>query len=195
MDREEEKEIFSKIQIHDFFEENFTTVKADEFQPTGKLIAEIGYKNVVASYVLIIAGIALIAITRNIPGIVFGAVLIAFGAFAHLKIEDYKTMDIYDDSVVIYTDPGCKKVVQFRNEDITQWSVENQQNAAEAIMLMMKDGLPVYKNTFQSEKAAKFLMQTMETKEKRIINQEKVRRENMELLEKGRNAVKKFLGK
>ena len=195
MDNDKEREIFSRIQAHDFFEENFTTIKADEFRPSGKLLAEIGYKNTIASYVLIIAGIALIAITRNIPGVVFGAILIAIGAFAHFRIKDYKTIDIYDDSVVIYTDPGCEKLVQFRNEDITQWSIENQLNAAESIMLMMKDGLPVYKNTFQSEKAAKFLMQTMEAKEKRIINQEKVRKENIELLEKGKDAIKKFLGK
>ena len=192
---DKEREIFSRLNNYDFYEENFTTYKPEEIEITGKLIANIGFKLLTASYVMIAAGIAVIALTRNFWGIIFGLVPIALGVMAIIRIKDYRTMDIYDDSIVIYTDPSCEKAVKIPYEDIEQWSSESQANAADAIMLVLKNGLTVYKNTFQIEKATKALLVNLEKKEKRFLNQQKVREENARIIENGKTAIKKFLKK
>ncbi|MBQ5445007.1 MAG: hypothetical protein IIU29_07460 [Erysipelotrichaceae bacterium] len=192
---DKEREIFSRLNNYDFYEENFTTYKPEEIEITGKLIANIGFKLLTASYVMIAAGAAVIALTRNIWGIIFGLVPIALGVMAIIRIKDYRTMDIYDDSIVIYTDPSCEKAVKIPYEDIEQWSSESQANAADAIMLVLKNGLTVYKNTFQIEKATKALLVNLEKKEKRFLNQQKVREENARIIENGKTAIKKFLKK
>ncbi|MBQ1827515.1 MAG: hypothetical protein II126_06025 [Erysipelotrichaceae bacterium] len=192
---DKEREIFSRLSNYDFYEENFTTYKPEEIEITGKLIANIGFKLLTASYVMIAAGIAVIALTRNFWGIIFGLVPIALGVMAIIRIKDYRTMDIYDDSIVIYTDPSCEKAVKIPYEDIEQWSSESQANAADAIMLVLKNGLTVYKNTFQIEKATKALLVNLEKKEKRFLNQQKVREENARIIENGKTAIKKFLKK
>ncbi len=93
---DKEREIFSRLNNYDFYEENFTTYKPEEIEINGKLIANIGFKLLTASYVMIAAGAAVIALTRNIWGIIFGLVPIALGVIAIIRIKDYRTMDIYD---------------------------------------------------------------------------------------------------
>lgn len=192
---DKEREIFSRLSNYDFFEENFTTQRPEDIEVTGRLIANIGFKLVTASYLMIAVGIGVIALTRNLTGIILGIIPIVIGVLAIIRVKDYKTMDIYDDSIVIYTDPSCEKAVKIPYEDIEQWSVEGQASAADAIMLILKNGLTVYKNTFQSEKAAKALLEKLEKKEKRFLNQLKVREENAKFIENGKTAIKKFLKK
>ncbi len=192
---DKEREIFSRLSKYDFFEENFTTYKPEEIEITGKLIASIGFKLLTASYVMIAAGIGVIVLSRNFWGIVLGIIPIALGVMAIIRIKDYKTMDIYDDSIVIYTDPSWEKAVKIPYDDIEQWSSESQANAADAIMLVLKNGLTVYKNTFQIEKATKALLENLEKKEKKFINQQKVREENAKFIENSKTAIKKFLKK
>ena len=192
---DKEREIFSRLSNYDFFEENFTTQRPEDIEVTGRLIANIGFKLVTASYLMIAVGIGVIALTRNLTGIILGIIPIVIGVLAIIRVKDYKTMDIYDDSIVIYTDPSCEKAVKIPYEDIEQWSVEGQASAADAIMLVLKNGLTVYKNTFQSEKAAKALLEKLEKKEKRFLNQLKVREENAKFIENGKTAIKKFLKK
>ena len=177
----EEKELFSKIGKHDFFEENFETEPAENYTEESRLIARIGFRLLTARYYIIAAGIITAVAGRNIPAILIGGCLVAGGAWMILKTKDYPTMDIYEKVLVLYTSPECKRIVRIPYEDIEQWSIENKEGQMANVKLVLKNGMTVYKPTFQLDKAAKHLASLMYEKETRIINRKEALKEKMAL--------------
>lgn len=147
-------------------------VMLEEIQDCGNFIMDVFYKPKGAPIVCGIISILLI-ITLNWIAIILGVFVLAIILFVQFKIEDYKTMTIYDRSVVIYDTHDLNKARKVCYEDVEEWTVKSSEGISDAVMLKLKDGEVVYKDTFQTSIAYKQLNKIMPEKESRAVQAEK----------------------
>lgn len=171
-------------------EEKIKATDINELNITGNLVKNIFFKNNTSAYVIMICGI-LLFLLRSIWGYLLGAFAIGIALFVLLKVKDYKVMDIYDDSIVLYADEEAAKAAKIPYDDIIEWTIQNNASGVDAVMLKLKSGEVIYKNTFQVGKCYDALMKFISAKESRVIQMEKNRQKNFNF----RENVKKWFNK
>lgn len=147
-------------------------VPVDEILDCGTLVKEVFYKPKSAPYICAIFSLLLV-ITLNWVAIILGVFVFAFVLFVSFKIEDYKTMNIYDRCIVIYDTHDLNKARKVNYEDVEEWTVKSSEGISDALMLKLKNGDVVYKDTFQTGIAYKELNKIMPEKESRAVQAEK----------------------
>lgn len=155
-------------------------IPIEEANENGKHLATILYKNDMAAYVMIVVGIILI-ITRNIWGILFGALFVGLSLFVLFKIEDHKCLEIYDDAILIYSNKNDNQVVRIPFTEIKQWSVNNRQQSSNNIIIVLNDDNCISKETYQINKAYDVLSDLIGDKEARAIELNKLKNQKVNL--------------
>lgn len=171
-------------------EEKLQAADISELNITGTPVRSIFYKNNVSAYIIIVCGVLLFLI-KSIWAYLLGAFGIIIAAFVLWKVKDYKVMDIYDDALIVYADEEATKAARIPYDEIIEWTVQNNASGVDAVMLKLKGGQVIYKNTFQVSRAYETLMKIIPEKESRVIQMEKNRQKNFDL----KGNVKKWLNK
>ncbi|MGN1398476.1 MAG: hypothetical protein ACI4WG_00540 [Erysipelotrichaceae bacterium] len=161
-------------------EVTLTAQRIDEVNEEGTHLTTVMFKNDPAIYVVVVIAIALI-VTLNAWGIFFGLFFLAVSLFVIFKIKDYKCFEIYDDAVLIYSDKNDDQVIRIAYDDVKEWTVNNRQQGSNAIVFILNDDKCVTKETFQINKAYKYLTKVMPYKESRVIELNKLRNEKITL--------------
>lgn len=158
--------------------ENSKYISVEELTDCGSLIKEISYKPKTAPYVC--AGLAaVLLITMNWIAIILGIFIIAFILFVTFKIEDYRTLTIYDQCIVVYDRKNLDLARKITYDEVEEWTVKSAEGITDALMLKLKDGDVIYKDTFQTSDVYKALKKIIPMKETREVRAEKNRQKKV----------------
>ncbi|MBR0473386.1 MAG: hypothetical protein IJJ19_00130 [Erysipelotrichaceae bacterium] len=171
-------------------EEKIKATEINAINITGNLVKSIMFKNNISAYIIMVCG-AFLFLLRNIWGYLLGVFSIGIALFVLLKVKDHKVMDIYDDAIVMYADDEGKTAAKISFDEIIEWTIQNNASGVDAVMLKLKSGEVIYKNTFQVSKCYDTLMKFISERESRVIQMEKNRQKEFNLKEN----VKKWFNK
>ncbi len=150
---------------------NETYVPLEQIDKEGTLVTEVGFKPNNSVYIVGIIGVLFILSLKSLL-VVLGGFLVMMALLVKLQVKDYKTMGIYEDFIIFYSEDQ-QTARRFDNEDIIQWTIKQGQGGADALMLVLNDEEEVYKNTFQTSKVYKALSNIMKSKEEKEIKLKK----------------------
>jgi len=146
--------------------------KIEDITGTGTLIGEVWYKPQWA--VIVCCFIAfLLCLTANYMAIILAVFIFAISFFVNHSVKDYKTVEVYDYYLIIYSAIDDETGRRILCDDIVEWTCKNGNNAADALMIELEGGEVVYKNTFQIAKLFRYLNKVIPEKESKRIQEEK----------------------
>ena len=154
----------------------------EKIQNEQKKLTTVMYKNNTATYAMFVISLILI-ITRNVWGIVIGAILLLCAIFVHFKIKDFKVMEIYENCVVLFDKKSGELSNIIYNNYVQEWNIVNTEGSCNFIRFLLKDQNTISVESYQLNKAFDTLQKTMPTKEKmakqlKSLSTEKIKLEN-----------------
>lgn len=152
--------------------QNRNLIPLTEIREKSAPVAEVGFKTVSVSIVLIVFGgwmLFLEGMAAKIGGIVFAGI----GLFGLLGVKDHITAKLYEDSVTLI-DHDTETGVNLPYCDIAEWNIDD------GIQIRTKDGAKYAVESFACGKALKTLREYLPEQETRELlrrrrKQEKVR--------------------
>ena len=141
-------------------------VKASEIEITGSLVKSVMFKNPVPAIATAIAGAALFFL-KDTATTVIGIILIVAALYYIFIVKDRHTVDVYDDSVVIYSENDQTLAKKIMYDDIFEWSFFDSNVKNSCIILTLNDYSTVTTTTFQLSKYFNALRTTIPEKELR----------------------------
>ena len=158
----------------------------EELEISGEILKRIMYRPKFAIYFCSALGLAL-CLSLNLLLIGLGLGIIALSIFVYTRLEDHKVLDIYNGFLVVYNidDEALARKIVF--DDIEEWGLKNSEMGVDAIMIRLKDGELIYKDTFSIAKAYRQLEKLMKDKSSRAVKERESRKTRL----KFRNPFKK----
>jgi hypothetical protein len=141
-------------------------VKASEIEITGNLVKQVMFKNPIPAIATAITGAALFLL-KDTATTVIGIVLIIAALYYIFIAKDRHTVDVYDDSVVIYSENDQTMARKIMYDDIYEWSFFDSNVKNSCIILTLNDYSTVTTTTFQLSKYFNALRTTIPDKELR----------------------------
>ncbi len=141
-------------------------VKASEIEITGNLVKQVMFKNPIPAIATAITGAALFLL-KDTATTVIGVVLIIAALYYIFIARDRHTVDVYDDSVVIYSENDQTLARKIMYDDIFEWSFFDSNVKNSCIILTLNDYSTVTTTTFQLSKYFNALRTTIPDKELR----------------------------
>ena len=141
-------------------------VKASEIEITGNLVKQVMFKNPIPAIATAITGAALFLL-KDTATTVIGIVLIIAALYYIFIARDRHTVDVYDDSVVIYSENDQTMARKIMYDDIYEWSFFDSNVKNSCIILTLNDYSTVTTTTFQLSKYFNALRTTIPEKELR----------------------------
>ena len=151
-------------------EKNSKAIPVEEIIPEGDPLAKIRYVSSTATIISLIFGVVLCA-TLNWGFVISGLLIIALTILVKINVRDYPVLDIYDDHLIVY-ELDTAYARQIAIADIKEWTGKHGSAGADAVMLTLKDGEVIYKDTFMIAKAYRILNKIMPDKESQAIKDE-----------------------
>ena len=151
-------------------EEKSLILPIGEIENKGTLIGEIFYKPKMPTIICVVVGIVCVASLKPVA-VALGAFILAVAVFVIFKIKDYKTIGIYDSYLIVYStkDPNYARRIEFN--DIVEWTCKSSEGISDALMLKLKSGEILYKDTFQTSLVYKTMNRVIPEKETRKVRE------------------------
>ncbi|MBR0385070.1 MAG: hypothetical protein IJI05_00815, partial [Erysipelotrichaceae bacterium] len=108
--------------------EEFAYVERSELSDPGKLKGTIGYKPYTSMIVVSISGIAILALARNLFGIITCLLFLGISAFIYFGVKDHKVMELYENVLYLIDVKDEGIVMEIPYEKIKSYSV-NRDNS------------------------------------------------------------------
>ncbi len=141
-------------------------IKVSEIEITGNLVKQVMFKNPIPAIATAITGAALFLL-KDTATTVIGIVLIIAALYYIFIAKDRHTVDVYDDSVVIYSENDQTMARKIMYDDIYEWSFFDSNVKNSCIILTLNDYSTVTTTTFQLSKYFNALRTTIPDKELR----------------------------
>lgn len=130
----------------------------------GTLVRHIRYKPVLGSLIISLLGAAALLIPNTV-GRLAGIVLIAAALYVIFFVRNSQVMDIYTGGILAHADNNDSLVLFLPYGEISQWSVKRSGSGTQVVMLMLRDGQYVYKETFEMAGIRRVLLKYLPEKE------------------------------
>lgn len=147
-------------------------IPENEITGCGNCIKNIMFKPKSAPIICGVFALLLLLI-RSWISIALAIFTIAMVLYVALKVDDYKTISIYDNCIVLYDTKQPELARKIDYADVVEWTVKASEGASDALMLKLSSGEILYKDTFQVSLVYKELNKLMPEKESRAIQAEK----------------------
>ena len=141
-------------------------IKTDEIEITGNLVRRVMFKNPIPAIATIVAGAALFLL-KDTATTIIGIVLIIAALYYIFIARDRHTVDVYDDSLVIYNEDDQTLARKIMYDDIYEWSFFDSNVKNSCIILTLNDYSTITTTTFQLSKYFNALRTTIPEKELR----------------------------
>lgn len=110
--------------------------------------------------------------------ILLGVFIFLLALFVQFKVDDFPTLEIYKDYVLIYKLDSHTLVRKVNYDDVEEWTSMDNEGKSNCVVFRLKNGEKIYKDTFQSSKAYRELKKLMEDKESRVVQHRKMVEKN-----------------
>ena len=150
----------------------------NEIDLTGTLIGKVGYKPQYA-VIFICVGAALLCLTRNWIAIALAGFMAAISLFVNQAVKERKTVDIYQEFLIIYSSDDDGKAIKIGVDDIVQWECKSGTTSADALCIKLKSEEEVFKNTFQTSKMFRYMNKCIPSKEATSIKEKENRKKKL----------------
>ena len=141
-------------------------IKTDEIEITGNLVRRVMFKNPIPAIATIVAGASLFLL-KDTATTIIGIVLIIAALYYIFIARDRHTVDVYDDSLVIYNENDQTLARKIMYDDIYEWSFFDSNVKNSCIILTLNDYSTITTTTFQLSKYFNALRTTIPEKELR----------------------------
>lgn len=136
-------------------------VNKETIAPNGNLIKSVKYKPTTPVIVMTIAGVVCM-LTFNMIAFILGVVFLLFAYVVAKKVEDYVTVDFYENEMVVYNSVNHNLAFSINYNDIKEWNINRSKSYA--IYIQLNNGYSFFIDTYQCGAAQKALLEVMPTK-------------------------------
>lgn len=146
-------------------------VKATDIKVDSALIGIVSFKQKVAPVICFIFGIAIMFVA-SIWAKILGAFFVIMAMFVFRFVEDKRTIDVYQNGVVIYNAKDNDLAFYLPFDDVKQWKA-SREGGHDSIIFELNNGQKTGVDTFQLDKAYEYLIKACPKKEEREVQREK----------------------
>lgn len=159
-------------------EENSNYVLVEDMEQEGTLIGSVMYKPYVAIVVSAIVGVLFI-LTGNWIAIIAGIVFFGIVILVYVNVKDRKTVDVYDEYLILYhtDEPEYGRRIDYY--EIAEWTIKNGSSSSDSLMIRLKDGEVIYKDTFLSGKVYRYVNKAIPQLETRYLQAEENKKKKL----------------
>lgn len=125
--------------------------KVEKIKLDSNLVASGAFKPTKSSIIIIVVGAVLMFLSKNIWFKGLGAFFIAIAAFVLLFVKDKKTIDIYENGVLIYNPKDNNLAYYLKYKDIEEWDISHD-SGHDTVEFTLKDKNRAVVDTFQTNK-------------------------------------------
>ena len=138
-----------------------------------KLIGEIGYKPIESIIIVSVSGLIILALARNLFGIITCALFVGLSGFIYLVVKDHKVIEIYDGHICLVDVRDDSKVASISFDQIKSYSINK--NNSNLISIILHDGRNLQTMTFQRTKASRLFRKVLPGKSEEEIRMEELK--------------------
>ena len=146
-------------------------VKATDIKVDSALIGIVSFKQKVAPIICFIFGIAIMFVA-SIWAKILGTFFVIMAMFVFRFVEDKRTIDVYQNGVVIYNAKDNDLAFYLPFDDVKQWKA-SREGGHDSIIFELNNGQKTGVDTFQLDKAYEYLIKACPKKEEREVQREK----------------------
>ena len=140
----------------------------EELHPQGKKIGSLGYRPNLSIFFVLIFGIFLMAMFRNLFGIISGFFISGMAVFYLIKVKEHPVMDVYEKQLLIYEEKDPRLAILLSSDEIKEYFVSSDN--ASRISLRLQNGEILTISSMQKNKARVLLSKALVKKGSDEIN-------------------------
>lgn len=115
----------------------------------------VGYRSSLAIYSVAGAGVAILAWTHNLGGILIGGFCIGMAVLAKVFVKDHPVLGFEGNDLYVFSPSDPAQVTRVPVHCVVQWDINR--NHSNVLNLVLNDGNQLSAVTFQTAKAEKIL--------------------------------------